>query len=280
MSNTRDSAFRNIAIILAIIVACTVLPQTVRNFVSRSFEEFKAPIETLPSHISDLIKYWGLHSQSKRSLIEAGRDLARLNSAYETKIAENQSLRNLIKRYDIIMRMPSYDNYRSEIARVVRHDLNAWWQQITIRKGSLHGIREGCAVIYSGGVVGRIKSVGLYTSVVELVSSRNFRMAANIDDDERPVIYQGAGSLSFRDAVGTVIDVPSDIKTSYMNPVKIYTSSIAGTFPEGVLIGEIVNLKIGHDGIYQNGDVRLNGSLANLREVLVLIPIDPHGGPY
>ena len=67
-----------------------------------------------------------------------------------------------------------------------------------IRKGSLHGIKDGCAVVCASGVVGRIAEVGLHTSVVELASSRRFRMAARFAGDDRPVIYYGRGGTYCR----------------------------------------------------------------------------------
>jgi rod shape-determining protein MreC len=172
-----------------------------------------------------------------------------------------------------MLSMPSYDKFKNEVARVCRRDINAWWQHLTIRKGKIHGIRKGYAVVYSGGVVGRVIDVGLYTSTVELVSSRKFRMAARAEGDERPVIYQGAGSLSLQSAQGEISDVPADMSASTTNPIKLVTSSLAGTFPEGVYIGEIVSLKAEPDGIFKSGVVKLPKGLSSIKEVSVLIPV-------
>lgn len=208
------SAVRNLAIFLCAIAVCVLAPSAVRHFTDGLFEEFRAPIDAIPSQLSDLGKYWSLHSNSKRSLIEAGRDLARINSAYELKMLENRNLQDRILRYEDILNLPPEDSYKFEVARIARRDINAWWQQLVIRKGRVHGIKEGYAVIYSGGVVGRIAKANLYTSVVELVSSRNFRMAAHFDGEDRPVIYQGVGAVSLQDAKGEVRDVPSDVRAS------------------------------------------------------------------
>ena len=95
------SAVRNLAIFLCAIAGCVLAPSAVRHFTDGLFEEFRAPIDAIPSQLSDLGKYWSLHSNSKRSLIEAGRDLARINSAYELKMLENKNLQDRILRYDI-----------------------------------------------------------------------------------------------------------------------------------------------------------------------------------
>jgi len=274
LSWRKFTAVRNIAIFAAAVLACLFAPNAARNFARSIFDEFRAPIDTIPSHLSDLAKFWSLSSNSKRDLIEAGRDLARLNSAYEAKIVENESLRRQIFRFERILNMPSQERFKTEVARVCRRDVNAWWQQIVIRKGTTHGIREGYAVVYAGGVVGRIIKADLYTSTVELVSSRKFRMAAHVDGEDRPLIYQGAGSLSMQNAKGDVTDVPADLSATPSEPLKLVTSALAGTFPEGVLIGEIVSLKAEPDGIFKSGTVKLGRGLASLREVAVLIPVE------
>ncbi len=271
------SAVRNLAIFLCAIAVCVLAPSAVRHFTDGLFEEFRAPIDAIPSQLSDLGKYWSLHSNSKRSLIEAGRDLARINSAYELKMLENKNLQDRILRYEDILNLPPEDSYKFEVARIARRDINAWWQQLVIRKGRVHGIKEGYAVIYSGGVVGRIAKANLYTSVVELVSSRNFRMAAHFDGEDRPVIYQGVGAVSLQDAKGEVRDVPSDVRASVSEPKLLVTSSLTGTFPEGIRIGEVVDLSLGADGLFKSGTVRLGRALSTLREVTVLIPISEVG---
>lgn len=267
------TALRNVAVFAAAIVACIFMPATVRNFTSAGFDEFRAPLDTIPSQLSDLQKYWELYSNSKRALIEAGRDLARLNSAYELKLIENESLRSRIAGLERIMNVPSDQSFKYEIARVCRRDINAWWQRIVIRKGKSHGIKEGYAVVCASGVVGRVASVGAQTSVVELVSSRRFRMAAHFLGDERPVIYYGKGGSSLHSSEGEVVDVPADIDPSSANPAKLVTSSLAGTFPSGIEIGSVSTLFLGADGIFKSGTVNLSTKLDSIAEVAVLIPL-------
>ena len=270
----RNTARLNIGIFIAIFALCLILPPAAKNLFSEAFEEFRAPLDVLPSHLRDLQKYWSLSSNSKRDLIEAGRDLARYNAALELKVLENETLRSRIKRYEEIFAMQPRGMYKTHVARIARRDLNAWWQQLVIRKGSLDGIKEGCAVIYGGGVVGRVREVGLFTSVVELVSSRNFRIAANFEGDERPVIYQGVGQISFGEACGEVADVYADMTATSANPRKLVTSELAGVFPEGLPIGTVSNLSLNYDGIFKSGRVKLSADLSALKEVMVLVPIE------
>ena len=275
MSRRKSRAYRNAIIFAVLFLACVFMPSWLRKTAGGIFDEFRAPIDEIPSALGDLESYWILNSHSKKALLEAGRDLARLNASYQLKSIENDVLRDKLSRYENILRIPSYDKYQMEVARVARRDISSWWQIMIIRKGSIHGIKEGCAVISSGGVVGRISKVSTYTSVVELVSSSKFRMAAQIESESRPVIYQGAGAVTFHEACGEVTDVPVDVRTYGKNrPLRLYTSSLAGTFPEGLLIGEIKTLTLDNDGIFKSGMVVLPENLSTLKEVAVLIPIE------
>ena len=265
---------RNHAIFFCVVLACLFAPSFLRNLTRQGFEEFRAPLDSIPSHLSDLEKYWALHSKSKRELIEAGRDLARLNSAYELKVMENDAQRRQISRLERILNLPSEQKFKYEIARVIRRDINAWWQRLVIRKGSADGITLGAAVICSDGAVGRIASVSAYTSVVELTSSHRFRMAAHFKGDDRPVIYSGNGGSSLHSFKGKVSDVPADISPTRDNPAILVTSSLAGTFPDGIEIGKVYSLELGSNGIFKSGEVVINKNLSSVLEVAVLVPVD------
>ncbi len=266
---------QSVAVFAALLFLCLLGPGAVRHFTGGLFEEFRAPIDELPSRLYDLEKFWSLHSNSKRALIEAGRDLARLNAAYELKISENASLKETLLRYESIFNFPSHEKFNAVVARVVRRDLSAWWQQMTVRRGSLDGVCVGDAVVYSGGIVGRISEVSLNTAVVELLSSRKFRLAAHFEGSDEPVIYQGAGALSFHDPCGEVSDVPSNLSASAARPLKLVTSSLAGTFPEGLVIGDVVSLNADSSALFKEGKVVLRANLASLREVVILTKVRP-----
>lgn len=246
-----------------------------RSFTQDSFYEFQAPALTASSYIKDIQSYWthGLHS--KDDLIAAGRDLARRNAAYLMLEQENAALHREIRGLEELLQLPSRQRYRYEIARVARRDVGSWWQNIIIRKGENYNIPEGAAVIYRGGVVGRVTEVYAHTSKVELVSSPRFRMAATVEGDLRPVIYQGRPNSSFSAPKGEVRDVPPDIMLDNTRPLRLVSSELGGVFPQGLPIGEITQLEIGTDGLFKEGDIQLDKELLNLREVAIVIPIEP-----
>ncbi|TVP80106.1 MAG: rod shape-determining protein MreC [Puniceicoccaceae bacterium] len=240
-----------------------------------SFTEFQAPAWVATSYLDDLESFWARRSHSKVELIEAGRDVARLKSLYQFNAQRSQALESEVERLEAILKLPSRREFRYEVARVIRRDLNAWWQHIIIRKGKDFDIPLGAAVVFSGGVVGRVVEVNAFTSRVELITSPNFRMAAYFEGDERPVVYQGVPQSGFGSPVGSVRDAPQDMIASSQNPLKLVSTRLGGTFPPGLFIGEVRWLEPGSTGIFQAGEVELDARLLSLHEVAVLIPLLP-----
>jgi rod shape-determining protein MreC len=256
-------------------VAWLVTPIAVRSFARASFFEMTAPLEVAASYANDLQRFWALRMHSKVELIEAGRDLARLDATYALAVQQNDELQAQVERLQALLHMPPSDRYRFEHARVSQRDFSGWWQRMVIRKGSDYGISVGNPVVYSGGVVGRVSEVGAYTSVVELISDPGLRIAAVVDGDSRPISFQGAENASFGAARGIIEFLPLDVYASSSTPKRIATSGLGGVYPAGLTIGQIVHVEPSEDGLFKTGEVELDPRLAELTEVTVLVPTNP-----
>jgi rod shape-determining protein MreC len=258
-----------------VVVVWLVLPTVVKSFTRATFFELTAPVNVAASYARDLKEYWALRMHSNRELIEAGRDLARLNASYEVAIQQNAELQSEIARLESLLRLPSFTEYRYEHARVVRRDFNGWWQQIVIRKGRNFGIPVGAPVVFTGGVVGKVSEVHLTTAVVELISSPEVRLAGTVEGDPRPISFQGGVNPTFGPPTGIVENVPLDILIRNNATKRLVTSGLGGVFPPGLTLGTITKLELGSDGLFQSGEVRLDERLGSLTEVTVLVPLAP-----
>jgi len=271
-SNRFDQAkpFLTLAIL---VVGWLIVPVAVKSLLRASFFELQAPISVSASHVRDLQEFWSLRAHSKQELIEAGRDLARINASYERAVHQNTGLRTESERLENLLRVPLQPAHRLEHARVVRRDFSAWWQRFTIRKGRNYGITVGAPVVFSGGVVGRITAVHAYTSTVELISSPGVRLAAVVEGDERPMSFQGGLNPTFGPAHGIIEFVPIDIFASATSTKRLVTSGLGGVFPAGLTLGRVVKLEPSTDGLFKTGEVQLDPRLSELTEVTVLVPV-------
>ena len=114
-------------------VAWLLVPTAIKTFMRASFFELTAPVNLAASRIRDLQEFWSLRLHSKSALIEAGRDLARLNSSYELAVQTNTELKAEITRLESLLRLPHFTEYRYEHARFAVRDFSGWWQRIVIR---------------------------------------------------------------------------------------------------------------------------------------------------
>lgn len=265
---------KSLLLVLLLLLLWWFTPAFFKRWTGVAFQEFQAPAWTAMSYLRDLRTYWNTRTRSKAELIEAGVDLSRLNAAYALRNQRADTIEQELLRLEAFFDLPSYTDYRYEVARVVKRDLNAWWQALTIRKGINYDIEPGQAVVFSGGVVGRIASVNAYTATVELISSPRFRTAAHFDGDGRPVEYRGGNNPGLRAASGSVATVPADLTATLKDPLRLTSSRLGGIFPDGLTLGWVYSLDPSPDGLFQSGKVRLDPRLQSLREVAVMIPLE------
>ena len=275
MAKIRLDTFRPLIVLGIFLAAWWLLPTTLKSFLRVSFAEFQAPAWIATSYLDDLEGFWARRSHSKVELIDAGQELAREKAYYQALAQRYETLEAEVARLEQILGLPSRRDFKYEVARVIRRDLGAWWQQIVVRKGADYSIPEGAAVVFAGGVVGRVVEVNAFTSRVELVSSPDFRMAATFEGDDRPVVYQGIVQRGFARPRGEVRDAPQDLNASTQRPLKLVSTRLGGTFPPGLSLGVVPWLEPGSTGIFQAGEVLRDKRLLSLHEVSILIPLNP-----
>lgn len=272
MTEKKFRSFKPWLILILFLLGWSLIPTLFKSVTRLSLYELQAPVFTLNSQLEDLQYFWSLRNHSKTNLIEAGRDLARLNASYELKSTENKVLKEELSRLESLLDLPKLPEYDYMIARISRRNLHAWNHQLTIRKGYKHGVPQGAAVINRHGVVGRVKEVHAYSSIVELLSSPTFRVAARFLGDNRPITYRGSESTALTSPKGEVHNIPNDIVINPQSPLTLVSSQLGGVFPDGLTIGSLAHLEQGNDGLFKQGKVLLGKHLHELREVAILIP--------
>lgn len=141
--------------------------------------------------------------------------------------------------------------YEGEIARVIGHDANQWFNTIYIDRGSLAGIEKDQPVVTADGLVGRVITTSSLASQVLLVT------------DER----HGAGAVIAQTETTRWLGILEG-KSQYLCDMRFIVP------PEKLENGEQV-VTSGQDGLYPPGlvigRVKINGSAA----APVLVEIEP-----
>lgn len=123
------------------------------------------------------------------------------------------------------------------VAPVVGRSADYWWKQVTIGRGSQHGIQPGFIVMATGGVVGRITSVTPHTSQVLLVSDPTSKVGVAIIRSRQMGFMRGkADDL----AVMEFFDDVPDVKVGDA----ISTSAYSQLFPAGWPVGKVESINL------------------------------------
>ncbi|MEO5959760.1 MAG: rod shape-determining protein MreC [Opitutaceae bacterium] len=275
MSFKRFAQAKPFATLGIFVAVWLVLPVAIKTFARATFFELTAPLTVAASSIRQLQEYWALRLHSKDQLIQAGGELIQRIESSELAVQRYAEREAEIARLENLLRLPAFTGYRSEHARVVRRDFNAWWHRIVIRKGKNFSIPVDAPVIFTGGVVGRVRAVHATTAEVDLISSPTVRLSGVIEGDPRSITFQGGLNPTFGPPTAIAEFVPLDILVGPTTPKRVVTSGFGGVFPPGLTLGTIVKVEASHDGLFRSGEVKLDERLGSLTEVTVLVPLNP-----
>lgn len=121
-------------------------------------------------------------------------------------------------------------------ATVINRNVNYWFNEITINKGSKDGIKENLAVITSNGLIGKTIKVSKNTSIIKLLTDENMenKISVKIEYEDK-FVY---GLLSKYENEYFIIDgISNNIKIK--EGAKVTTSGLTDLFPSGILIGHV-----------------------------------------
>jgi rod shape-determining protein MreC len=129
--------------------------------------------------------------------------------------------------------------YRYTVAKVISNSTNHRNNYIMLNKGKSHGIAPDMAVINPQGIVGTVVSVSENYSWVMSVLNKHSKVSARINrlNQMGTVSWQGANPET-----GSLTDIPVHVKVNRGD--SIYTSGYSYIFPEAVLVGEVIDIRI------------------------------------
>ena len=177
----------------------------------------------------------------ERQVDELTTELARLRATER----DNESLREAV---GYMLDHPDLD---LAAARVIGRDVSNLLDLLIIDRGSSSGIEEGMPVVWRGGLAGRIIAVTENTARVLPITSSG--SAVN-------VVLQG----EFADADGVLTSRPGGtllmsgiLEEETVAPGQfVITSGLGGTFPKGILVGQIINVRSPESSVLQEAEGR------------------------
>ncbi len=206
-------------------------------------------------------------SQSIReyfALAEINNSLAQENSTLYKKLEQREQAIQLLQ-LNKINDSTLFDRFEFVSAKVVNNSTKYYKNFITINRGSDDGLEPGMAVISSGSVVGKVKSVSNHFSV--LIS------LLNLDEQVSSMIKRTGhfGTVQWEGNNSSVVSLKYIPR--HVQPVvgdSIVTSGYNAVFPGGIFIGTIKEFKLNTEAPFYDIKVQLGLDFSKLAFVDVI----------
>lgn len=261
--------------LLIIATACAVL-LSVLSFVSAtsSFLENAAQIVVSPFHkAASAVTTW---VEDKQRYYQDYSDLAAENEALRERVAElerdarqadadreeNALLRQLLElreqRRDFVL----------ESAAVIDRQSTNWTSELTLNRGTEHGIeRDDCVITSEGYLVGMVSEVGYNWCKVLTVIDTDTEIGARIFRTQEVALAEGDLGLMGK----------GRLKLSYLSTDAqllsgdyVLTSGLGGYYPGGLVIATVDSVLTDDDGLAQYAVLTPSAQLDELTEVFVI----------
>jgi rod shape-determining protein MreC len=188
--------------------------------------------------------------------------LASLEAQVHLLKEENEELR------DILDKKESLRDFKPIQATVVARNPDHWHEMIIINQGEVDGIKENMPVITSKGLIGKVKSISQFTSTVQLLSTMDpkYRISAIIQANKK-VFGLVEGYDSERELL-LIKNIPYNAEVAIGQ--NVISSGLGGVFPEGLVIGKVVEVVPDQYGLNQTAYVKPGANFYDIENVMVI----------
>jgi rod shape-determining protein MreC len=233
-------------------------------------QTFASPLQNASSKASGATSGFFQQIWNFRSTAKENEQLKERLSSLETELHTARQTAAEAERLRSLLNLNQQTNIKSLPARVIARDPSVWFNTITINCGSSSGVEMNMPVVTAGGIVGRIITVGPWSSQVMLITDEKAGAGAVVGQ----LGQSGAlGSVRGRADLGVGL-----IEMRYVSGLEkvevndyVMTTGQDGIYPPGLNVGRVIDVKNGtatqaHQILIQPG-----AQLDHLEEVAVLL---------
>jgi rod shape-determining protein MreC len=200
---------------------------------------------------------------------------------------DNQELKQLVEKYAGIehqlnevkqtnLRLRSLLDFKEQVefvvtpAQVIGRNPSTWFANLTIDRGSRHGIKVDMPVVTNQGLVGKIIEVYPSYSKVQLLISPDSGISAIVQRTRDNGVLIGLSSPSGYSQI-TRLHSKSEVKEGDV----IVSSPLTGIYPKGLVIGRVVEVYDDPISLERSALVKPEVDFDRLEEVLIIINYTP-----
>lgn len=233
-------------------------------------QTFASPLQSASSKATGATSGFFQQILNFRSTAQENQQLKERLTQLETELHMARQAATETERLKSLMNLSEQTNLKTVPARVIARDPSVWFNTITINRGSSAGVEVNMPVVTAGGIVGRIITVGPWSSQVMLITDEKAGAGAVVGQ----LGQSGAlGSVRGRADLGVGL-----IEMRYVSGLEkvevndyVMTTGQDGIYPPGLNVGRVIEVKNGtatqaHQILIQPG-----AQLDHLEEVAVLL---------
>ena len=229
----------------------------------------KAPVQKAATALLDWIEgiYGYLYEydrivEENNALRAENAELREANRDYSELKAENERLRTLFgwseKHTDFVM----------ESAKIIAWDTSNYTSAFTISKGAKSDIALGdCVVTEYGALVGQVIELGSDWATVRTVIDVDMDVGALVGDSNYAGVITGEFSL-MKQGLTRVTYLSSGAQIFQKD--EVLTSGKGGSFPPGLLIGDVITVMTESGGQVTYGIVQPACDVSRLSQVFII----------
>lgn len=251
---------RNLIPLVAFLILLLVLSSFIPALRNPLLDSLKIPLylfNFVREEITGIIFYHHNMVENKQLSKEFDSFKRKLNESNEF-VQENIRLKKLLS-------LKQNSTLRVIPAAVIARSPDSWTSVVIINKGLNQGLRKGYVVMSYLGLLGRIIEVGNSSAKVMLINDIHIGVSAVVTRSRQEGLISGTlgDTLIMR-------YLPRDCDVQVADTVS--TSGLSEGYPKGLLIGTVVAIGDEFSGLSRYAIIKPAVNLANIEEVLVVVP--------
>jgi rod shape-determining protein MreC len=210
---------------------------------------------TMNESVTNVKEYLNLRKVSNDLAMENSRLRAQLADAFYTDTAVTTTVMDTIR----------HQQYSFMTAKVINNSTNRRNNYLTLNKGSLQGVKPEMGVVCSEGLVGIVKDVSEHFCSVMSFLHKDSRISAKVKKSGYigSLVWDGVDPTE-----ATLKDIALHVQLAKGDT--IITSSFSSIFPEGIMIGQVEEVKSKAGDNFYDITIKLSTDFSKLSFVYIV----------
>ncbi|MGG1677576.1 rod shape-determining protein MreC [Neobacillus sp. NRS-1170] len=226
-------------------------------------------VQSLVSKPANFVAGFFENLQDLQNTYEENKELKSRIEDLVSLEAENQELKKDNKELrEILGEKKTLRDFKPLPATVIGRNPDRWHEMIIIDKGNLNGIKKNMAVVTAKGLIGKVKTVNQFSSTVQLLSAMDPKNRISVTIQGETSIYGFVQGFDDKKKLLLVKSIPAGVKVE--KGQNVITSGKGGVFPEGLVVGKVVEVKPDQYGLNQTALIKPGADFYDIENVIVI----------